>query len=416
MRPCFKYVYKKTFNPHSIDNYQKLTRFHHPPPQSERARGVLQAKKHMQREGHLTEDAVRMGFAVEQAENDVEHEEHNVERGFSRLRDFFVNMLDDIANDKDASPSTKLKIMQMKPMLHIHTVKEITELKRAMARIGVQVGATTSGNTGGAVDTHIKLERIAQMQEDAIESLLKTVSGVKLHALKELLEETFQTIRHAPSVMMSEALINDVEQIADKLYEETIKIDEGRRQFNALSSQIKGMPKEMKKELENARDEVAFAEALDAINDLARMNTGKEEVAQIEKTWRQSVEKIEDKVHAKTSKMLDNGGDPLESSLPEDAMQEELEVDVQAVLAVQRMVAAGKLPTHLVDFTALNLKENALEPPMPRSRSKDPKKHDADEDEAEENDEEPQQKKKGAKPVSSKKSSKKHDDDDDDRR
>jgi hypothetical protein len=289
-----------------------------------------------------------------------------------------------------------------------------------MARIGVQADPASSSGSSGTVDTHVKLERIAQMQEDAIESLLKTVSGVKLHALKELLEETFMTVRHAPSVQMSDATINEVEGIADKLYEESIKLDEGRRLFAALSSQIRGIPKEMKRELDNAKDEDAFAESLDALNDLARMTIGREEVAQIEKTWRSSVDKIEEKVHVKTTKMLDNGADPLESNLPEDAMQEELEVDVQAVLAVQRMVAAGKLPTHLVDFTALNLKDDDLEPVIgKKAHAKDPKKHDAKEEEEEEEEEEKPAKGKAplkSQPVSSKKTSKgkRGNDDDDD--
>jgi hypothetical protein len=393
--------------------------------QSERARGVLQAKKHMQREGHLTEDAVRMGFAVEQAENEVAHEEHDVERAFSRLGDFFSNILDQITQDPECPATLKLKVMSFKPIVHIHAMKEIAELKKAIERIGAKIDPET-GNA--AADTHLKLERIAQMQEDAIESLLKTVSGVKLHALKELLEETFMTVRHAPSVQISDTTMTQIEQIADKLYEESIKLDEGKRQFAALSSQIKGIPREMKRELDNSKDEDAFAENLDALNDLARMTAGKEEVATIENGWRKSVDRIEDKVHMKTSKMLDNGNDPLESSLPEEAMQEELEVDVQAVLAIQRMVAAGKLPTHLVDFTALNLKDDSLEPPIGKStHSRDPKRHDAPDEERDENDEEKRSSSKNSKsasssssnskaqPMSSKKSSKsKRGDDDDD--
>jgi hypothetical protein len=315
----------------------------------ERMRHIFQVKKTMKQSGEQKEATVRLGFEIQKQESEREEQERDTMRSFKRISSVVDRKFNTLLADAQfglLSPQFKIQIETLKKDILDYVNEELKDFEKERTQYDKE--------------SQKRLQRLASMQEQSMRELLRTVSGVKMEALMEMLEEVFTAANKAPAIRATPSMLAQIEELADALYEDKITLEEGHSQFEKLRSGISGdLPEEIAQEMKQAREADVFAEALDSIVEVARLASGKEEIAQIEKKWRKNLENAGEhfqRLADRAEKMIADGKDPLESmATDEEYYDQEVQANVEAILAVHKLVSEGKVPLHLMDFETMEL-------------------------------------------------------------
>ena len=310
--------------------------------QNERVRGMMAVRKSKQETSAAMKDKVRLGFAVEQLEAERAMTERDVSRALNRINVVLHVQLETLKRAPpiaQAPDSVKL-INDLAQQMGDYIRKEMTEVEKEI-------------KDSGDVD---RLRLVASMQESTLRDLLKTFSGIKMNALRSMLEEVFTVARKSPDLPLSPSQVTDLERIADRLYEGNMDIKEGATTFERTAESYRSkIPKAALKAILEAKTPDEMGEAIDSLCDIARMNTGRGAIADIERKWRMNMEQLHERHSAEAHEAWKKGEDMMESLIPAQQLDEELEADVDAILAVHSLIADGQVPTHLLDFSLLHL-------------------------------------------------------------
>jgi len=301
----------------------------------ERLRRTSQEKKSMEMMGDQKVEAVRLGYALHQQEAEREHQESDTKRALKRIMSVVTRTFDELAAD------SKMKL-QAQP------------LKEAKATIVNFVDQELKDfeKDKKAYDTESKklLERLALLQEQSLRDLLKSVSGVKMEAMEDMLEDVFAAGQRAPTLDVTDKALEEVESLADSMYEGKTSLEKGRERLGTIRLQINGeLPEEITKSLSTAKSANDFAQTLDELIEIAELARGKKEIAMIETTWRKNVGE---------ARAANEGAQEDENEDEDDEnYDEEIKHNVDALLAIHKLVAEGKVPVYLLDFEAIDMKD-----------------------------------------------------------
>lgn len=296
----------------------------------ERIRRMFQEKKALEKIGEEKVDAVRLGMAIHQQEAEREHQEYDTKRALKRIMSVVSRKFDELMSEtKDEKVLKRLR--DSKSTLTSFVSDELKDFEKEKK----------------AYDAEAKkrFEKLAKFQEESLRELLKSVSGVKMAAMEDMLEEVFAAGQKAPKLEVSDEAEDEIEALADSMYEGKTELETGRQRLETLKLQIFGtLPDDLVKSFAEATDADAFAEALDELVEITKLARGKKEIAAIEEQWRANVDKA--RLDAQNNDDEEDG-----------AYDEEIKHNVDALLAVQKLVAQGKVPVYLLDFEAIDLKD-----------------------------------------------------------
>jgi hypothetical protein len=300
----------------------------------ERIRRVFQEKQTMERIGEEKVDAVRLGIAIHQQEAEREHQEYDTKRAMKRIMSVVGRKFDELISAAK-EPNQILKLKESKAHITTFVNDELKDFEKEKRAYDVQAKK--------------RLEKLAVAQEQSLRELLKSVSGVKMEAMEDMLEEVFAAGKRAPLLEVSDQAVDEIEELADALYEGKTDLQKGRQRLETIRLQIGGtLPDDLTKAFSDARDGDAFAQALDELVEITKLARGKKEIEAIEASWRKDVDKARDKAES---------SDQPQDEEDEDIYDEEIKLNVDALLAIQKLVAEGKVPVYLLDFEAIDMKD-----------------------------------------------------------
>lgn len=195
----------------------------------ERVKSMFQLRETQKKLEAQKEDAVRLGMAIHAQNSEKEAQERESVRMFKRIGSVidrkFAEMALQSRNLPNAEVFTPLLDGVRKEMNKY--VKEELEHFEKDAKAYDDIQAK-------------RLGKLSQLQEQSMRELLKSVSGVKMEALEDMLSEVFDAANKAPKIAVDEVTIDAFEDLADGLYEERITLEDARKQFDKLRSKITG--------------------------------------------------------------------------------------------------------------------------------------------------------------------------------
>lgn len=295
----------------------------------ERLKRFVQEKKSLEKLGEEKVDQVRLGITISQQEAQREHQESDTKRALKRIHSVINRKFEELLQESSIS---KNKLKESKTMLTQFVLDELTDFEKEKKVYDAE------GKK--------RLETLARLQEQSLRELLTGVSGVKMEAMEEMLEEVFAAGQRAPLLEVSDQAVEEIESLADSMYEGKTDLDKGRQRLETIRLQILGtLPAELTRSFSDARDADAFAQALDELLEITKLARGKKEIAAIEENWRKNI----DQTRENDNEQADND--------EEDVYDEEIKHDVDALLAIHRLVAEGKVPVYLLDFEAIDMKD-----------------------------------------------------------
>ena len=308
----------------------------------ERMRRMFQLRQQMVQTGNQKEDLVRLGLALHQQESERESQERDTVRTLKRITSVVERKFDHLLSDAAIASDVKAALVNAKRDVTSYVADELRDFERERSEYDREAQK--------------RLQRLAKMQEQSMRELLKTVAGVKMEALMDMLEEVFQAAAKAPALQADVMVVERLQEVADGLYEERITLEEGRQMFDKEKASIHGdIPADVRDRMARATDPDEFADALDSITDIMRLAAGRADVAAIERQWRQSLARAQDtaqRFNERAQALLESGRSPDEEGAEYD---DEVRANVDAVLAVHKLVSEGKVPLHLLDFEAMEL-------------------------------------------------------------
>lgn len=269
--------------------------------------------------------SIRMAVALQQAI--VEHAESISEanRMLKRIDNVIDNNFENLI--KEVSKANSIPQGEL-----------VSKLADAKQKITAYVNQEIEDFSKDAKDTSsqnkIRLQKIAKIQEESLRGLLTSVSGIKLDALEDMLDDLFDAVHKSIPLSIDSDDIAEIDNIADKLYEQSMTKEDGKKAFGELQKRITDLPELFTNQIKNAQTAYELGNILDQISEAAKLSSGREELAAIEKKWREDMEKFD-----KTKEFE----------------EDEIQCTVDAMLKVQQLVSAGKVPVHLLDFEALDL-------------------------------------------------------------
>ena len=298
----------------------------------ERVRRMFLQRQSMEKISDQKVEAMRLGIAIHQQHSEREHIETDTRRALKRIMSVIGRKFDELIDDmKDKTQVQKL--VDIKTTLTDFVNDELKDFEKE--------------NELYDVEAKKRLEKLATLQEQSLRDLLKSVSGVKLEALEDMLQDVFEAAEKAPDISASESTLEDIEDLADSLYEGTTTLQDGRAQLKEMQKKITGqIPAQLLKSFDDAADADSFAEALDELVDDARLARGKKEIEMIRDNWKRNLDRAQ------------QNDDNNSQDEDEDTYDEEIKVNVDTVLAIHKLVAEGKVPVHLLDFEALDMNDD----------------------------------------------------------
>ena len=306
----------------------------------EQARAFIQNHRGMKLRQKDKSENVRLGIAMQQVltEDAKESKEMTriLKRISARVERGFDELLEKTGGVNYDADQLRVVLGDTQKQLRAFVDDELGDFQK-------KIGASDKINEA-------RLAKLAKIQEQSLRDILTTVSGVKMESLSLMLDDLFDALDKTEHIELSEQVADDLDDLADKLYEEAIDLAEGRAEFKKQFSAIIGdrLPLEMKGQLDVAKDTDEFADALDALAEMARLSAGRKELVAIEKQYRRDI--------AIAQKEMENAPED-DDEEDDDYVDPEAEVVVETMLKVHRLVADGKVPTHLLDFESLNLDE-----------------------------------------------------------
>lgn len=294
-------------------------------------KGIEQSFKLREQHGKDKAQSIRMAVALQQALAEHSESVNDANRMLKRIDNVIDKGFENLINQVTAE---NIPMNELVTLL-ADTKQKITEY------INQEIEDFSSDAKSTSTVNKARLQKIAKIQEQSLRDLLKSVSGIKLDALEDMLEDLFDAVHKSVPLSIDLELVNEIDTIADKLYEETITKEQGEAEFNNLKKKIADLPDVFSSQIERARSADELADALDRISEAARLSSGRSELESIEKKWRDDLNRVGDK-----HKGIKGKGDDEE---------EEAQSTVDAMLQIQKLVSDGKVPVHLLDFEALDL-------------------------------------------------------------
>lgn len=309
----------------------------------ERILRALDLRTAMLKMGDQKMESVRLGMALHQQHAVREGQEEEAMRALNRIQNVLTKRFDDFIA-KQPNAHEQLALESFRNELNAFVTGEIANFQSLSKTIDLEAQAT--------------LENLSKLQEQSLRDLLKNVNGVKMEAFEDMLRDVFSAGERALEVDISQQETELLEQLVDGLYEEKLTLEDGKREL-ARIRRDRQWPLEA---FENAVSEVDFAQALEQLVDDGKLSKGKKEVALIASQWEAAVEQA----RANQQQGNQGGGDDEDDEDEENKddeeggdedFDEEIKANVDALLAIHKLVAQGKVPFHLLDFEAIDMKD-----------------------------------------------------------
>jgi len=235
---------------------------------SERVARIFAHKQSMEKIMDEKHDAIRLAFAMhhQAAEQDEAHRDsmRMLKRITSKIEHAFEEHFDALT----LAPDVRAQIKAVKMELVAYVEHELKDFKQE-----VHVKET---------EEQKRLQKLSIMQEASMRELLKTMSGMKLNELDNMLSTVFKAAASAPEIHMAESDVDEMENLADSVFGEIVSLDEGRRKFAELRGAIKGtIPKDIEARLANPVDPDDWAECLNQLTEYARLSNGRKQIMAI---------------------------------------------------------------------------------------------------------------------------------------
>lgn len=250
----------------------------------ERVRRMFQLRQSQSQLVGQKEDAVRLGMAIHAQESEREEQERDTVRMMKRVGSVIERKFAELSSQLRAGGSGATvdaitpHIEAAKKELNNYVREELSHFEKD-AKVYDDLAQK-------------RLTKLSKLQEQSMRELLKSVSGIKMEALEEMLTEVFNAASKAPNVKIDESTIDALEDIADSLYEERSTLADARGQFEKLRSKIAGdIPAELSRKMANTAEGDDFADALDELTEYARLAAGRADLKAIEIKWIAELEK-----------------------------------------------------------------------------------------------------------------------------
>lgn len=183
-----------------------------------------------------------------------------------------------------------------------------------------------------------QMSTVAKMQKNALRSILTSVSGGKVGALEDMLEEIFEGVNETPLIDLSASMVQELEVITDGLYDEAFSLHQGFTKIDdaevKFSTDVISKLSKQKHEIRTAED---LADMLDELVEYAKVSTVREKMKALEEQFL----KLTKMTKEQREKIAANEGgkDPT----------------VEIMLKIQDLVNEGALPTTWLDFEELEV-------------------------------------------------------------
>lgn len=269
-------------------------------------------------------------MAMHQQESERDHQEEDVKRSFRRVVSVVNRKFEELIAGADA-PGEKEKLVGAKAEVIKFVEDELEgfEKDRKMYDAGAKK----------------RLEKLSKLQEKSMRDLLTSVSGVKYEALEQMINDVFAAARKASDMDVPDKVLDELEELADAMYEQRTTLQVGRQRLDVIRKQIQGgLSQDLAQIFDSASDADEFAEGIDQLSDAVRLARGKKEIAAIEEQWSANMEEARANSIAKA-----------EEDGEERAYDDEVRVTVEMLLKIHTLVSEGKVPVHLLDFEAIDL-------------------------------------------------------------
>lgn len=310
----------------------------------ERVKSFLNTANFQKKLGQQKVETVRLGMALHQQETKREDQESDTRRAFSRIQSVVNKKFDSVlAESMFGQNDQQDKLKELKDQIASFVEHELKDWDKTADQLDAK--------------NKERLEKLMRFQEQSLRDLLSNVSGIKMDAIEDMLKEIFESSKQAHDLRADESVIEEIEQLADKIYEEEFNLEQGRSQWEKLRPKVKGeLPEEMMKAFSSTQDSDTFAETLEDLIDNIKLSAGREEIAKIESKWKVDIEKA-----SKEMSELDQANDDKnddEDDDDDDFVDLEIKVNVDTVLSLHKLMAEGKIPIHLLDFDSLDIWED----------------------------------------------------------
>ncbi|KAH9251925.1 hypothetical protein BASA81_010129 [Batrachochytrium salamandrivorans] len=307
----------------------------------ERILRALDLRTAMLKMGDQKMESVRLGMALHQQHAVREGQEEEAMRALNRIQNVLTKRFDDFIA-KQSNTHEQLALESFRNELNAFVAGEIVNFQSLSKTIDLEAQAT--------------LENLSKLQEQSLRDLLKNVNGVKMEAFEDMLRDVFSAGERALEVDISQQETELLEQLVDGLYEEKLTLEDGRREL-ARIRRDRQWPLEA---FEHAVSEVDFAQALEQLVDDGKLSKGKKEVALIAAQWEAAVDQARANQQGGNQDEEDEENkqeEDEEGGQDDEDFDEEIKANVDALLAIHKLVAQGKVPFHLLDFEAIDMKD-----------------------------------------------------------
>ena len=184
-----------------------------------------------------------------------------------------------------------------------------------------------------------QLDQIAAHQKEALNSLLRKISTVRLSALEEMLEDLFGSLESEITVHLDSNRVEKLDKLVDTLFDRDSDLKEVKQEaLNILNVGEVNFPDALRKTIETSQDNAALATLLDEISESATLSDGRSALETIRQRYLQKKESLSAASHN------------------EKFLAEQLgKFTIEAVLEVQELVNKGIIPMEYLDFDDLDL-------------------------------------------------------------
>lgn len=186
-----------------------------------------------------------------------------------------------------------------------------------------------------------KLGQVSMNQMKELHQLLNKLSGIRLQALEEMLEDLFQAIDVEMNVELSQDGIRRLDNLIEyDLFEHDFPLQRGKEEALGIfreSGYV--LPEEIEKALMSAKTNGLLATILDEISESAKLAPGRAQLEEIRSHYLKEKQKWDHTMNKR--------GHP--------ARNEVAKITVETVLKVQELVNQGVVPMEYLDFADLGI-------------------------------------------------------------
>lgn len=291
----------------------------------ERVRRTFDNKLSMEKLTEEKADSVRLQFLVQQEHVASGKQIDDAKRAMSRI----MNVINAKFDDYIQAEPTNSRLSSFRTNLVNFVSSELEAFRKATDAAYAQ--------------TKSRLERMSKFQEQSLRELLTSVSDVKLGAFEDMIQEVFEAAKKAPvDLEVSIEQMEQLEKLSDQIYEEQVtSFDEALKQYQAIRQ---GKQWGEYSEMNTVTTALDLADQIELLLDDAQLARGRKELEQIELRFKQSV-----------AEARAIGPDDADSR---DAMGEEVQANVDTVIAIHKLASEGKVPFAMLDFEAITLDDD----------------------------------------------------------